>query len=153
MKLKSIYLAAVLAVTGGALAGPPALAQGASGLKIEILSSAPDMVTGGDALLKVTGVAEKPVVMVGGNDVTSAFKSDQRGGWIGLVTGLKDGDNPVVAQGGGKNATMSLNNHPLNGTLFAGPQQTPFICENEGLKLGLPRTPIARPIRSSNTST
>ena len=32
---------------------------------------------------------------------------------------------------GGSEATLTLRNHPINGTLFAGPQQTPFVCENE----------------------
>src|SRR5919109_1581444 len=37
----------------------------------------------------------------------------------------------VLAKAGGKEAALTLRNHPLNGTLFAGPQQRPFLCENE----------------------
>ncbi|MFO1185930.1 MAG: DUF6351 family protein [Bauldia sp.] len=138
MKRTTACLAASLFALSGTMLASQALAQTA-GLKLDVLSSAADMVTGGDALLKVTGTPDKPVVKVGGTDVSSAFKSDQRGGWVGLVTGLKDGDNPVTASAGGKEATVTLNNHPLNGTLFAGPQQQPFLCENEGLKLGAPK--------------
>lgn len=138
MKAKTACLAASLLALGGTMLASGALAQGA-GLKLEVLSSAADMVTGGDALVKITGTPDKPVVKVGATDVSGAFKSDQRGGWVGLVTGLKDGDNPVTATAGGKDASLTLKNHPLNGTLFAGPQQTPFLCENEGLKLGAPK--------------
>ena len=75
MRAKIACLAVTLAAIGGAFAGS-ALAEIAAGLKLEVLSSAPDMVTGGDALLKVSGVTDKPVVMVSGADVSSAFKSD-----------------------------------------------------------------------------
>jgi hypothetical protein len=38
-------------------------------------------------------------------------------------------------------------NHPINGTLFAGPQQQPYICENDIHKLAKPTTPdCAAPI-------
>ena len=68
---------------------------------------------------------------VGGNDVSAAFKSDAKGGWVGLVTGLKDGSNALAVKAGGNEASLTLVNHPVNGTLFAGPQQAPFVCENE----------------------
>src|SRR5262249_36636939 len=48
-----------------------------------------------------------------------------------LVDGLKDGDNALIAKAGGKETSLTLVNHPLNGSLFAGPQQQPFVCENE----------------------
>ena len=93
--------------------------------------------TGGDALVKITGATAAPTVTVGGVDVSSAFKGDATKGWIGYVTGLKDGDNDAVsAKAGTDTANLTLVNRPLNGTLFAGPQQSPYLCETEGLKLG-----------------
>ncbi len=123
-------LAASLTVACGALAWSQGWTQTA-GVRIEVLSSMPQLVTGGDALVKISGVDAAPNVTVGGRDVSGAFKSDTKGGWIGLVDGLKDGDNPLVAKGAGREATVTLKNHPINGALFAGPQQTPFLCENE----------------------
>ena len=87
--------------------------------------------SGGDALIKISGVDAAPAVVIDGKDVSSAFKSDSKGDWIGLVGGLSDGDNHLVAKGSGNEAALTLKNHPLNGTLFAGPQQKPFLCENE----------------------
>jgi hypothetical protein len=125
-------LAASVAVSGpflaALLAASSALAQN---LSIEVLSSRPELVTGGDALVRITGAASAPAVSVGGSDVSAAFKSDAKGGWVGLVTGLKDGSNALTAKASGKDASLTLVNHPVNGTLFAGPQQAPFVCENE----------------------
>jgi hypothetical protein len=103
----------------------------AQNLSIEVLSSRPELVTGGDALVRIAGAASAPTVSVGGNDVSAAFKADAKGGWVGLVTGLKDGSNALAVKAGGKDASLTLVNHPINSTLFAGPQQSPFVCENE----------------------
>ena len=111
----------------GVLTGVPVSAQD---LRIEVLSSFPELVTGGDALVRITGASAAPNVTVGGRDVSSTFVADGMGGWIGLVDGLVDGENKLAAAARG-HATLSLTNHPTNGTLFAGPQQMPFVCENE----------------------
>jgi hypothetical protein len=126
-------LTASVAVLGGFVSGFLALGASsafAQSLGIEVLSSRPELVSGGDALLRITATAA-PTVSVGGTDVSGAFKSDNKGGWVGLVTGLKDGANPLAAKADGKDASLTLTNHPVNGTLIAGPQQAPFVCENE----------------------
>ena len=128
MNRKVIRLTVSFVVIFGVLTGLPAWGQA---LSIEVLSSFPELVTGGDALVKITGVSTAPRVTVGGRDVSSAFVADESSGWIGLVDGLVDGENALAVSAGGGHATLSLTNHPTNGTLFAGPQQTPFVCENE----------------------
>jgi hypothetical protein len=110
--------------------------QAAAAISVQVLSSMPNLVTGGDALVKITGATAAPTVTVGGVDVTARFKGDATKGWTGLVTGLKDGNNELTAKAGTETATLTLVNRPINGTLFAGPQQAPFLCENEGNKLG-----------------
>jgi len=139
MKMRKQHwgLMASLVLIGGAVAGTPAWAQ--SNLTIEVLSSRPELVTGGDALIRISGTPEAPKVNVGANDVSGVFKSDQKGGWVGLVAGLKDGTNQLVAKAAGKEAAVTLTNHALNGTLFAGLQQAPFICENESHGLDSPK--------------
>src|SRR6266566_1374949 len=131
---------ASFAVVCGVLAGSATWsekgwAQGA--LSVEVLSSRPELVTGGDALVRIMA-AEAPKVAVGANDVSGAFRPDQKGGWVGLIEGLRDGGNQLIAKAGGKEATVTLVNHPVNGTLFAGPQQEPFVCENESHGLASP---------------
>ena len=130
-------LRASVAVICGALAAGTAAAQNPK-LAIEVLSSRAELVSGGDALVRIAADAA-PQVTVGGKDVSAAFKSDAKGGWVGLVGGLKDGDNALVAKAGGKEGAVTLVNHPLNGTLFVGPQQVPFVCENESHGLASPK--------------
>jgi len=112
----------LVATFGGALA---------QNLNIEVLSSRPELVSGGSALIRITGASGAPAVTLDSKDVSGAFKTDARGGLVGLVEGLKDGDNRLVAKGQGREASVTLRNHAINATLFAGPQQTPFLCENE----------------------
>jgi hypothetical protein len=128
-------LTASFAVIGGALAGFAAWAQTGTGPRIDVLSSRPELVSGGDALVAISGIEAAPKVTLGANDVSAAFKPDAKGGWVGLVEGLKDGNNQLVANAGGKQAGLTLVNHPRNGTLLAGPLQEPFVCENESFGL------------------
>ncbi len=132
-------LTASCAVVCGALAGSAwAQTGGPTTFGIEVLSSRPELVTGGDALVRISGAEAAPKVTVGAADVSGAFRPDAKGGWVGLVEGLKDGANQLVAKAGSKEASVTLVSHPLNGTLFAGPQQEPFVCENESHGLASP---------------
>ncbi len=119
-------LAASLIAICGAFDANPGWA-----LDAQVLSSRPNMVTGGDALIKVTGVTAAPNVTVGTRDVSGAFAADPKGGFVGLVAGLVDGTNTLTVKAGTEQKTLTLINHPINGTLFAGPQQQPYVCENE----------------------
>jgi Tannase-like family of unknown function (DUF6351) len=130
-------LAVSLAAICGTLTVDSAGAQ--KSLTIEVLSSRPELVSGGDALIRIVGADSAPRVALGGNDVSSAFKSDSKGGFVGLVQGLKDGANQLTAKAGASEASVTLVNHPINGTLFAGPQQEPFVCENESHGLASPK--------------
>src|SRR5262249_8176195 len=110
--------------------------QASAAITVQVLSSQPQLVSGGDALVKITGATAAPTVTVGTTDVTAMFKGDAKAGWTGLVTGLKDGDNALAVKAGTDTASVTLVNHGINSTLFAGPQQTPYLCETVGLKLG-----------------
>jgi hypothetical protein len=123
-------LASVAFACGATLA-----TQASAAITVQVLSSMPQLVTGGDALVRISGATAAPSVTVGGADVSAAFKADGGGNWIGLVTGLRDGDNALMARAGADQATVNLRSHPVNGTLFAGPQQSPFLCENESFQL------------------
>ena len=122
------WLAAAGTVLCGVLAGADA---GGQPLGVEVLSSFPTLVTGDDALVRITGASAAPRVSVAGTDVSAAFAADGDGGWVGLIDGLRNGRNELDVADGGHRASLTLTSHPVNATLFAGPQQTPFICENE----------------------
>ena len=106
-----------------------------SSLEIQTISSRPDMVSGGDALVRIRGpvgdLKKKLKVAANGTDVTASFKPDANGALLGLVTNLKDGKNEVRATAGGAHASLTLVNHPIGGTRFSGVHQKPFVCETE----------------------
>src|SRR5256885_14640457 len=109
MNQRGWRLSASLAFAAAALAASQAVAA----ISVEVVSSRPDLVTGGDALLKVTGATAAPTVAVDGKDVAIAFKPDGKGGFVGLVTGLKDGDNLVAVKAAPDSANGKLGNHPI----------------------------------------
>jgi hypothetical protein len=133
MDNRLLRLVACTGLVIAAASALPAFAQ--SSLSVQVLSSRPELVTGGDALIRVTGADAAPSLTVGGAEVGIVFQKDDKGGWVGLVTGLKDGANALVAKAAGREASLTLTNAGLNATLFAGPQQEPFVCENETFKL------------------
>jgi hypothetical protein len=137
------FVTAFLVVTlVPALAGfTPAPAE----LKVRVLSSRPDMVSGGDALIRIDVPAELTLrdvrVMLNTADVTSAFRADERTRTLtGLVQGLKDGANVLTVSAAGSVSApaftkLTLTNHPITGPVFAGPKELPFICETEHFQL------------------
>jgi hypothetical protein len=152
MRLLGVLSASVVAVglliAAPGYAGPPAANQ----LVITTLSAGPDMVSGGDVLVKVgvpAGVSLGDVrVALNGVDVTGVFLPDGAGhALVGLVTGLRDGDNVLAGATRGTkpslHARLEIRNVPSHGPIFSGPHQVPWICETAASGLGAP--PAAGP--------
>lgn len=100
---------------------------------IAVLSNRPDLVSGGDALVEVRlahGVyANELVVTLNGASVTSAFAADATStSLVGLVTGLTEGANQLVATTRGKSSQLTITNHSKGGPIFSGPQLDPWVC-------------------------
>ncbi|MBY5164054.1 DUF6351 family protein [Salsipaludibacter albus] len=139
--LRPLVLLALLALalplaTPSSAAAPPA-ARG--GWSIEVLSSPPDQVSGGDARLAIElppGQVGKVAVLVGDRDQTDAFVPTGAGRLEGVVDGLDLGPNTVsVVRANNSRVAMSqtvLTNHPITGPMFSGPQQQPFLCSTPG---------------------
>jgi hypothetical protein len=116
-------------------------------LKIDVVSSPfPNVVTGGDTLVRLTYPrplqADEVRVRAGSQDVSGAFVAQPDGSLLGLVTGLKDGTTAIVAQvragvgvAGLGVANLIVDNHPITGPVFSGPQQQPFFCETTAFGL------------------
>src|SRR5580700_3521694 len=91
--------------------------------KITTISSRPDMISGGDVLVQVdlpaNVAADKAVVRLNGQDVSSALHADQSGhALVGIVSGLRVGDNKLeVFNGPGSKAAAEANlkNYPITG--------------------------------------
>ncbi|MCR9092156.1 DUF6351 family protein [Algiphilus sp.] len=110
------------------------------------VSTLPDAVTGGDVLMAVRGLDASDTLRVhaNGREVTQAFAQRDDGEWRGLVAGLSEGENRIVAtaagDAGSRRAELVVINHPVSGPIISGPHQTPFNCRTEDNGLG-PSTP------------
>lgn len=131
----AMVLATLLSACGGGdgdNAAAPPVASGPAP-EIRVLSTRPDLVSGGDALVEVlapAGVAAGSLkITVEGVDVTPAFATRDDGRYYGLVTGLKVGDSTLRAQAAGnKTGVLKLTNHPKGGPLISGAQVVPWTC-------------------------
>ncbi|TMA23553.1 MAG: hypothetical protein E6J85_01650 [Deltaproteobacteria bacterium] len=86
-------------------------------------------------------------VQLNGRDVSSAFAVRGNGRILGLVSGLVNGNNVLVASTSKSHAaSLAITNHPIGGPVIAGPQTAPFVCA----------TPTAQPatatLAASNAS-
>lgn len=99
---------------------------------IEVSSSQMYLVSGGDSLITVknASTAKSFKVTVNGQDVTASFGADPLDSTlkVGLVSGLQNGDNLLVASTEGGQAKITLTNYPASGPMISGPYQDPFVC-------------------------
>ena len=114
-------------------------AESADGsLVLESISTRAGLVTAGDVLITVSGPAmPEATITSNGDDVSSNFV-DTLDGWSGLVDGLKDGENEIVATAGDESVTLVVTNHSKNGPVFSGPHLEPWVCKTEEAGLGAP---------------
>ncbi|MGO2772279.1 DUF6351 family protein [Brachybacterium tyrofermentans] len=143
LRLLTAAIAALgVLVAGPALAEVPAAKDG-SGLHLDTASSAPDLVTGGDALVEISSEHNVPhdrvEVTLNEKDVTSAFTWDgSREVLVGRVDGMVQGENllraalPGQARGADE---LTVINHPDEGPLFSGPHEQPFACETQDFEV------------------
>jgi hypothetical protein len=118
------------------------LAAGTSSIEITVLSSRADLVSGGDALIQVSGLKDirGTSVWIDNRNITSAFHlSSRTQTWIGLVGGLAAGENHLELRVAHHVvASLTVVDHEIAGPVFSGPRQTPFICETVASALGAP---------------
>ena len=139
---RSLLLLALAALAVG-VAGPAAAVPPYS---IEILSSAPDQVSGGDALVRASAPRRMPanaVVLLNGVDVTSQLALEPGGrSLVGVVDGLALGENLLQLRPNATSsavlAQLAVENHPESGPIISGPQQQPFVCTTARSGLGQP---------------
>jgi len=140
---RAVALPAALVLAGmipaTAPAAPAAAASPHGSVTIEVVSSPrPDLITGGDALVRIRtgGTTAAVTVRAGRRDVTGAFHRQPDGSLLGVVTGLPLGRSILVARAGWRLDVLAVTNHPVTGPVFSGPQQVPFFCETQAF--GLP---------------
>lgn len=123
------------------------------GVRIEVLSSQPDRVTGPDARIRVTpddgGSPRDLVVTLDGRDVTASL-TEVDGALEGVVVGLVEGNNTVRAHDRstvGPEAVRRLRSWPLQGPMISGPQRPLLACSTEEHGLGPPGDGCSAPTR------
>jgi hypothetical protein len=141
------FAAVGILVVTSALSMPTAAQQKSTAppLEIRALSTHPELVTGGDVLVQVSGpatlTAKNLTVRLNGKDVSAAFKTapDSKA-LVGLLSGLQTGSNAVSASMRGNKAVaqLTITNHPITGPVLYSPHQTPFACETQAVGLGAP---------------
>jgi LPXTG-motif cell wall-anchored protein len=143
---RAVLLAALVAAPVGLAL--PASSAPAGVVSIEVLSGRGDLVSGGDALLRVNlpagATADGLRVTDDGRDVTSAFRAGPSG-LLGLVRGLDLGKNTVTAVlPDGRGARIVLTNAPIGGPVFSGPQIQPWTCAGQVVDAQCNREPTVR---------
>jgi hypothetical protein len=102
---------------------------------LKVLGNRADLVSGGQALVEVVLPEQAKAgygdvrVLRNGDDVTASFAVRADGRFYGLVAGLVDGENHIVARvPNGPGARLTVTNHPIGGPVISGPQVQPWTC-------------------------
>jgi hypothetical protein len=110
-------------------------------LAVRVVSSRPDMVSGGDALVEIAGTttASGLSVTVNGQTATTSWRvNEARRAVVGLVEGLRLGANTIEARQGGRTAKLAVTNYPIEGPIVSGEHLKPFVCNTAQSGLGDP---------------
>jgi len=137
----------LLVIAGVVVGFSSTAAADPSDFQIVTLSTRPDTVSGGNVLVRVDVPREMQFnavkVRLNGRDVTSAFQPDASGGSLmGLVDGLRLGENTLVAEGANgrsgkhqRTAVLKVTNYPITGPIFSGTHETPFFCMTQNFRV------------------
>src|SRR5262247_3642045 len=110
-----------------AVAFPVAAHDDDNDLEIVTLSNRADLISGGDALVEVRVPKHvslsKVKVKLNGTNITASFTANASARTLrGLVTGLVEGPNDLVAdpsgKGRGKEVRLRIINHPIGGPVL-----------------------------------
>jgi len=111
----------------------------ADAISIQVLSSQPNRVTGGDARIRVAppaGTAASAVrVSIEGRDVTSRLRAVD-GKLEGTVSGFVEGTSTITARAGTTSAQRRIRDYPTSGPVVSGPHLPLLVCTTEQFGLG-----------------
>ena len=126
---------------GGPATPEPGADPVSDGIRIEVLSSQPDRVTGSDARVRITPARDSSVddltVELGSTDITDQLHSDGTA-LEGIVEGLIEGTNTVTASDGASELAQRLRSWPRTGPMITGEHSPLLACSTEQHGLGTP---------------
>jgi hypothetical protein len=143
---RAVIVASTLVSILVGFGGDRGFSQSAARLEIKTLSSRPDLVSGGDALVEVKAPAGTQLsqlsLTLNGKDVTNQLRLDPAtGSFRGLINELNLGDNTLLAKLKSPKpaqATLKITNYPITGPILSGPHLTPYECRTVESGLGQP---------------
>lgn len=114
---------------------PPA-SEPAQITSVVSLSNDPILVSDGNVLVEVQAAniseaAADILVLLNGQAVTNKFAIRSGNRFVGLVSGLKNGENTITASSQANpssSAQLLVKNHPASGPIFSGPHLQPYVC-------------------------
>lgn len=147
-----LMLALLATLSATSIGAEPGFAPGkVSRFSVEVVSSAADQVTGGDARLHVAVPEAVPLenvlVLVNGQDQTANFSQvDNSPMLTGVIGDLELGKNKVKVMVDPHSQRrrrppaeiLFVTNYPITGPVFSGPHQQPFVCTVQNHDLGQP---------------
>ncbi|MBO0867916.1 MAG: hypothetical protein J2P15_05070 [Micromonosporaceae bacterium] len=135
---RSTVLVVAAGILAAAMAGSSLPAYGTAGgpgISIEPVSNThPDLISGGDLLVRIRS-AGTPGLRVDGQPSAVQARPQPDGSWLALVTGLAPGRHRITATAGRASAQLGVANHSIDGPVFSGPRQEPFICQTQAFGL------------------
>ncbi len=127
---------------------------------ITTLSNRADLVSGGSALVEIKlpegAIASRLKVDVNGTDVTSAFVQGSDGRILGVVKGMKTGNNPITAGAEDAHfasAALTVTNAPIGGPVLLSAQTTPWVCATPTAVAAVGNTPASNASGLSTSAT
>jgi hypothetical protein len=134
-------LLVVLAACSSDSDGDAENAAETSSLLLEAVSSRPEYVTGGDALVAVVADDLDGITLeVDGEEIDPATGEADGDRVLFLVEGLPEGDTEITAHQGDDTAELTVTNHPVSGPVFSGEHIPLAQCTTETFGLA-PSTP------------
>ncbi|QQS45437.1 MAG: hypothetical protein IPM66_16030 [Acidobacteriota bacterium] len=119
--------------------------QSDSSIEIRTLSSRPDLVSGGDVLIEIrsrtNSLPDRIALELNGREISRQLSRDPRtGSFVGLISGLKVGENILRAadKSTRAQATLKIINHPITGPILSGPHLKPYECRTVESGMGEP---------------
>jgi len=145
----AIFIVFIIFIVSNSFAKPVGGIPARDIFVVEVVSSAPQQVTGGDARIHIQVPRTVPLhqveVLVNGVDQRSYFSQIPGMRTLtGVINGLVIGANTLTVQPNGRgkgrpdSVTLILTNYPISGPIFSGPHQHPFVCTVMTSGLGQP---------------